>query len=502
MDDRFLPLSQTEPAASARPAVTPPEVPGFEIGPLLGCGGMGVVWQATQVYPHREVALKVMNAPALMAETARARFRMEVEVATRLEHPNIARVYQCSLERPPHYFTMELVKGRHLDEYVKQEGLAARQMAELMRSVCLAIVYAHQRGVIHRDIKPSNIIVTPDGQPHIVDFGVAKRLDDESSHLTVSGATGGPGTLAYMSPEQVTGKSVDTRTDIYSLGVVFYRLLTGRWPYDVSGPDYQTMQNIEQREALSLRRLNPDVDADLETIVLTMLAKDPAERYQSASELAQDIGNWLHGWALNVKSNRTWYVVRKLLRRHLGAGLVLLLVFVIAVSSTVACFYWYKRADSARREAEAKVVRLENEMNDLRSFGQQVRFAEFMRAWQQGRDQEAHTNTLGLASHSCQRLAADFLLGEENSTEDEFRRSLPAGYGWFADCIVAEQRLKAGDRAGAGALYGTCADKLAGGAPAEADPRLIAWVKGRLHLVANIEREKEPNGQPQTQRTE
>src|SRR5687768_15348186 len=208
--DRFA--ATTAPAAATTvegaddvfaPAVPgAPHIEGYRVLSLLGQGGMGSVWRAVQLGTRREVALKLLNASFAASHKAQARFDREVELAAKLEHPNLARVYDSGVDAGVCFYAMELIEGRHMDEFVDAARLDKRQIVELMRTVCRAIQHAHQRGVIHRDLKPGNILVTADGQPHVVDFGLAKMLldDGDTAHARVSRDGDVAGTPAFMSP--------------------------------------------------------------------------------------------------------------------------------------------------------------------------------------------------------------------------------------------------------------------------------------------------------------
>jgi serine/threonine protein kinase len=197
---------------------------------------MGTVWRAEQLSTRREVALKLMAAVRFDSAKAQVRFEREVELTARLDHPNIARVYDSGLHHGMYYYAMELVDGTPLDRYVKSNNLSKNQILVLMQKVCQAVLYAHLRAVIHRDLKPSNILVDPGGQPHVLDFGLAKALLEDDEALTISVEGQVAGTPAYMSPEQAAGRhdETDTRTDVFSLGVILYELLTGQSPHDRS----------------------------------------------------------------------------------------------------------------------------------------------------------------------------------------------------------------------------------------------------------------------------
>jgi len=315
------------------PQQTPPQIEGYEVRGFLGEGGMGTVWRAVQLSTRRPVALKLLRAGGFASAKARLRFEREVELAARLEHPHIARVYESGLYQGVYYYAMELVEGVHLDQYAAEHALPQRQVLALMRTVCEAVQHAHQRGVIHRDLKPSNIMVTPDGQPHVLDFGLAKTLLEEDAHLAVSMDGDVAGTPAYMSPEQAAAKLnlIDTRTDVYSLGVILYRLLTNEFPHDLTGTRLEVLRRIAEEEVRRPRQFSKAVDKELEALLLKALAHDPEGRYPTAQALAEDIRNYLTGEPLTAKAPTTAYFLHKRLVKYrvpvaIACGVLALLV--------------------------------------------------------------------------------------------------------------------------------------------------------------------------------
>lgn len=334
----------------------PPEVEGYEILGPLGAGGMGTVWRAVQKSTRREVALKVLGRGAFASERARRRFEREVELAARLEHPHIARVYDSGIYHGLYFYAMEFVDGPPLDEYVKNSALGRTETLRLIEAVCRAVQHAHQRGVLHRDLKPSNILVTSDGMPHVLDFGLAKALIEDDD-LAISEGGEVLGTPAYMPPEQAIGRSgqVDTRSDVYSLGVVLYRLLTGGLPHDTSGARHEVLRRIAEDEVRRPREVARNLDRELEAILLNALAHDPDRRYASAGALADDIGRYLGGEPLMARPPTTLYFLRKRLLKHRAAigmaALAALALVGMAIGSYVRVAHERSLALSARDEA-------------------------------------------------------------------------------------------------------------------------------------------------------
>ena len=348
--------------ASAEP---PPEVPGYRITGRLGEGGMGTVWRAEQLGTRRDVALKILVAGTLGATRARRRFEREVELAAGLTHPNIARVYDSGLQRGAYYYAMELVDGVPLDAFVQAHPLNARQILGLMRRVCRGVQHAHQHGVIHRDLKPSNILVGRDAQPRVLDFGLAKLSEAGGLEVTQAGEVAG--TPAYMAPEQAAGKTdqISTRTDVYALGVILYRLLTGRPPHDLEGTRYEVFRRIAEEEVVRPREARGSLDADLEALLLKALAKDPEQRYASAGELAADLTHYLSGEPLTARTPTTWYFLGKRARRYRWpltlAATVLLVVVGTAAYSYVRIGRALMTARAARTRAESALRRADSE---------------------------------------------------------------------------------------------------------------------------------------------
>jgi len=332
-------------AQSSFGAASLPVIDGYQMQAEIHRGGQGVVYRAVQLKTKRIVAVKTLAPGSSIGARQRRRFEREIEVVAQLRHPHIVTLFESDVTRDGlHYFVMEYVQGVRLNEHVQSSnGLPIRSILQLFSEICGAVQFAHQRGVIHRDLKPANILVDRDGIPHVLDFGLAKALGAEFSPDPYTITRGGEflGTLAYASPEQVRTDSnqVDTRTDVYALGVVLYEMLTGTHPYPVDGALSDVVRSITEIEPARPSLQRRDVDNDLETIVLKTLAKDPQRRYQSAEALHRDVVRYLGGEPIDAKRDSTWYVLRKTLRQYRRAAVVaigfVLLLAVVAVMMSV-----------------------------------------------------------------------------------------------------------------------------------------------------------------------
>jgi serine/threonine protein kinase/tetratricopeptide (TPR) repeat protein len=379
------------------------EEPGEQIGhyqllELLGKGGFGTVWVARQEQPvQREVALKLLKA-GMDSEEVLARFEQERQALAVMDHPNIAKVFDAGATpsgRP--YFVMELVRGKTLTTYCDEARLSTVERLRLFIAVCQAVQHAHQKGIIHRDLKPSNILVTlQDGVaiPKVIDFGVAKviqgRLTDKTLATRLEQLIGTP---AYMSPEQaeMDGRDVDTRSDIYSLGVLLYELLTGRTPFtheDMLKAGYQEIRRMicetePKKPSTALETMGAEVRStvakhrqcepprlvqlvrgDLDWIVMKALEKDRARRYETANALALDIQRFLDDEPVSAGPPSARYRFAKFARRHKAALRVAALIVVILVAATVVSIQQAVRAGIAEKKANAKALDEKNARED------------------------------------------------------------------------------------------------------------------------------------------
>lgn len=280
----------------------------YEIVRELGRGGMGVVFEARQVSLNRPVALKLIKAGVLANDAELRRFQNEAEAVALLDHPGIVSAYEVGQHQGQQYLAMKLVRGESLNALQSTFKDHPRRAAGLVAEAAEAVAHAHSRGILHRDLKPANILVDDQGHPHILDFGLAKRLEADMG-MTATGAI--LGTPAFMAPEQASGgrDQASTATDVYGLGAVLYALLTGRAPF-TSDSIFETLDALRTRPPDSPTRINSSAPRDLETICLKCLEKDPRRRYGSAQALADDLRAWLESRPISARrvgpSERAW----------------------------------------------------------------------------------------------------------------------------------------------------------------------------------------------------
>lgn len=344
----------------------PARIGSYRILSRLGVGGMGVVYEAEQDHPRRRVALKVVR-PGLIAPAVVSRFNREVEIAGRLHHPGIAHIHEAGTYRPPHgdeapFFSMEFIEGLRIDAYCREARLDPRARVELFVRVCDAVAYAHANGVVHRDLKPGNILVDvkdPAGPaPKVLDFGVA-RLSD-GAPTTLATETGQViGTLAYMSPEQVAGRAVDPRSDLYSLGVVLYELLADRSPYrELPGSVADAVRIVCDTDITRLGVAAPALRGDLETILGKALERDPARRYAGVAELASDLRRFLRDEPIAARPPSTWYHIQKFARRNRVLVSAVSAAFMALAAGLATSTALWITAASARDQASREAARL------------------------------------------------------------------------------------------------------------------------------------------------
>ena len=393
-----------------RTKISAGEKPGDRIGRYkllqqIGAGGCGIVFVAEQQEPvRRRVALKVIT-PGMDTRSVIARFEVERQALALMDHPSITRVFDAgATESGRPYFVMELVDGVRITDYCDQHALPTSHRLELFVQVCLAIQHAHQKGIVHRDIKPSNILVTagPDGKPvpKVIDFGIAKAIGGQrlTEKTIITAAELVIGTPAYMSPEQAALQitDVDTRTDIYSLGVLLYELLTGTTPFDTrellkAGLDELRRVIREQEPVRPSTRLSTMVAAaranfathhgaeapgliremrgELDWIVMKALEKDRARRYATANGLAMDVKRYRSGRAIEARSPSAAYKFRKLVARNKIAFSGVALVFIFLVASLITTTRWLISERGAREQ-----LRLQKEISTVDEQGYELFF--------------------------------------------------------------------------------------------------------------------------------
>jgi serine/threonine protein kinase/tetratricopeptide (TPR) repeat protein len=472
------------------PPVLPQQIGGYHILGVLGQGGMGTVYRARQTSPDRLVALKVLSGPVVSASMLR-RFEFEARVLARLQHPGIAHIHEAGIvedagRRIP-FFAMELVDGRPLTEYAQTRDLTLNARLHLLLKVCDAIHHAHQKGIIHRDLKPANILViendleppTPVGgdvgapptlgapeiprprgrgsdalpqfaTPKVLDFGVARATDADLRTTTLTTSPGQiVGTLSYMSPEQVAGDPdmIDTRSDIYALGVIACELLTGRLPYDVRGrPIAEAARIIRDTPPLRLGTIDRSLRGDLETIVAKALEKEKERRYASVTDLAADLQHFLRDEPILARPPSAVYRFRKYARRNRGwvaMGACALLALVLGIVGTTwqavratnsegRATQLAARESQARRAAEAEAEKA----TEIKAFLQ-----DMLTSASQNEGRGARFTVREALDEAAQRIATEFAAFPD--VRAELQTTLGEGYRGLGLHAEAEPYLRA-----------------------------------------------------------
>jgi hypothetical protein len=355
-------------------AALPKRIGPFQIVRLLGEGGMGSVYEALQESPRRRVALKVVHGGA-WSRSLKRRFEHEIEILAQLQHPGIASLYQAGTVTiggvSNAYFAMELIEGETLTRYVRNRSMPLAERLELLARVCDAVHHAHQRGIIHRDIKPTNILVEPPkdggesiGQPKVLDFGIARDTSaDGSTMITQAGEF--IGTLGYMSPEQAEAKPLDTRSDVYALGVVCFEVLSGKMPIDVlSRPLTEAVTMMRDASPTRLGTLRTELKGDTETVVHKALEREPARRYQSASELAADLRRIVRNEPILARPASGLYHLRKFAGRNRLLVAAATAVLVALSAGLATSTYQYFKAVKARQGEALQTQKAQEQLEE------------------------------------------------------------------------------------------------------------------------------------------
>lgn len=408
-------------------------------------GGMGVVYLARRADDEfqKKVAVKLMR-PGLFSELDVRRFRSERQISAALDHPNIARMLDGGTTgRGEPYFVMEYVEGRPVLEHCRETGISLRERLALFREICAAVQYAHRHLVVHRDLKPGNILVTPEGSIRLLDFGIAKLLSEGAGSTTAEPTATLERMLTpeYASPEQVRGRPVSTASDIYSLGVILYELITDQKPYRIeTGDPADLVRLVCERDPEKPSTRAPGVSGDLDAIVLKAMRKEPERRYESAAALSDDVGRYLEGRPVEARRGSTAYRARKFVRRHRVGAAATALVVVALAGGVLATLVEARRARAAEARAERR-------FNDVRRLANSFLF-EFHDAI---RDLPGATAARALVV----RRALEYLdsLSKESSGDRALRRELAEAYRRVGDVQGNPFMANLGDIAGAAASY-------------------------------------------------
>jgi serine/threonine protein kinase len=404
----------------------------YELFGEIARGGMGVVYRACQRSLNRPVALKMILAGRYASPDDLLRFRNEAEAVANLDHPNIVPIHEVGQHEGHSYFAMKLIEGGSLGEHLPEFTLDPKSAARLLAVVARAVHHAHQRGVLHRDLKPSNILLDAEGQPHVVDFGLAKRVEGDPE-LTVSGAI--VGSAPYMSAEQASGKrkSITTATDIYGLGAILYAMLTARPPFQADSVA-ETIEQVKEREPDPPSGQNRRVDRDLQTICLKCLDKDPQRRYVSALALAEDLDHWLKGEPIAARPvtrlERSWRWCR---RNPALAGLTLV-IFALMLAGVTGLIVSNRMISKRSAEVQAESDRVTAIMQFLTDdlLGQAEPSSNAV---------EDHVSLLEVLDRAAEKVGNRFT--DRPDREENVRATIASAYHNLASWEKAERQWRA-----------------------------------------------------------
>jgi serine/threonine-protein kinase len=363
--------SKPDPSGSATQRA-PRTIASYTIEGILGRGGMGIVYRARQNKLGRPVALKMVLGGAHANEQALDRFIIEAKAVAHLQHPNIVQIFEVGEYDNLPFFSLEFVNGSSLDRYLNGKPLSPEEAAKLMITLCEAMQYAHNNGILHRDLKPANVLLTKEGVPKITDFGLAKNLEEQADESKSTSDGTIMGTPSYMSPEQARGAvhELGPATDQYSLGAMLYEFLTGRPPFLAPKP-YETIMQVLRDEPIAPRQMQPTIPIDLETICLKSIQKEPEKRYPSCSALAADLGRFIRNEPIQARPVGRWEQALRWYKRNpvtgnLSAAIAMALLAIAGISTWSAFSLQKKNQDLASSESrERKAAELARQNEEL-----------------------------------------------------------------------------------------------------------------------------------------